>query len=234
MISQTVLELLSGNENPRWLPGGHIGFPIGPKIEVDLYLIMIHLHTENHFNISNGSRVIQRKWNPRWLPGGYIVYLIIFNVEVDLSLVHTNKPAKFQINQSNDSQDVERKWKSKMAAWWPYWISDRLQNRTWPVSYNETATYQNTFQYLKRFLRYWVCLIWTRVGNTGVEFANQTPSVATRHNTGLPPAWVGSATRVDAVSMVSSNHLSRRFDVMEPDFVFAVLFITVFDHCAHV
>ena len=79
-ISQTVLEILSGNKNQRWLPGGHIGFLIGSKIVLDLYLIMIQLHAKNHFNISNGSR------------------------------------------------DIKQKRKSKIAAWRPYWISDRLQN----------------------------------------------------------------------------------------------------------
>ena len=52
---------MHGNENPRWWPGGHIGFRIGLKIELDLHLLMIQLYSENHFNISNGSEVNARK-----------------------------------------------------------------------------------------------------------------------------------------------------------------------------
>ena len=92
-----VLELLNGNENPRWLSGRHTRFLIGSEIELDLYLIMIHQHTKNHYNISNGSRVI------------------------------------------------ERKRKSKIAAWRPYLILDRLQNRAGLISYNDTSTYQKSF-----------------------------------------------------------------------------------------
>ena len=80
--SLTVLEILFGEENQRWLPGSHIGFWITSKFKLDLYLFAIHLRTKYHFNISNSS------WDIAW------------------------------------------RRKSKMAAWQPYWISDRLQIQT--------------------------------------------------------------------------------------------------------
>ena len=60
-IGRTVLQKMHGNENPRWRPGGHIGFRIGLKIELDPYLLMVQLYSEYHFNISNGSEVNARK-----------------------------------------------------------------------------------------------------------------------------------------------------------------------------
>ena len=147
---------MSGNENPRWLPGSHIGFLILSKISLDMYLIMIQLHTKNHFNISNGSQDIERKWKSKmaaWRPYWISDWLQNRTLPVFIS-VHVHSKIHFHI--SNGSWVIERKGKSKMAAWQPYWISDRLQNRTWPLFYNDISTYQKSLQYLKRFSRYWV------------------------------------------------------------------------------
>ena len=47
---------MHGNGNLSWQPGGHIVFQIGSKFEVDLYLIMIQVHTKYRFKISNGCQ----------------------------------------------------------------------------------------------------------------------------------------------------------------------------------
>ena len=106
-IAQRLLWILSKNENPRWSPGGHIGFPISSKIEHDLHLKC------------------------------------------------TNICAKFQINCWSASLDIERKRKSKMATLQPYWISDRVQNRSWPPPDMYKYTWKFSNWLLKHFLKYW-------------------------------------------------------------------------------
>ena len=54
-IAQTLLEILSGNENPRWQPGSHIGFLIGSKIELDFCLISTNICAKFQINCSNVS-----------------------------------------------------------------------------------------------------------------------------------------------------------------------------------
>ena len=66
----------------------------------------------------------------------------------------TNKCAKFQINCSNDSSDIKQKRKSKMVAWRPYWMSDRLQNHNGLLSYVQQQTCKISDQLLNRFFRY--------------------------------------------------------------------------------
>ena len=124
-----LLELLGKTENPRWTSGGHFEFPIGSEIKHDLYLKMIKLHTKNHFNISNVFQdIMSRNENPRWLPGGHIGLLIGSKTKLDLYIIMIHLHTENHFNISNSSPDIERKRKSNMAAWRPYWISNRLQN----------------------------------------------------------------------------------------------------------
>ena len=94
--------------------------------------------------------------NSKWLPGSHIRFLIRSKIEHNLRLTCTNKYAKFKINFSNVSCDIERKQKSKMATWWPSWISDRVENQTWPLFNMNQQMCQISNQLLKRFLRYWM------------------------------------------------------------------------------
>ena len=54
-IAQTLLKILSGNKNPRWPSGGHIGFLIGSIIEHDLQLICTNTPAKFQIDCSNTS-----------------------------------------------------------------------------------------------------------------------------------------------------------------------------------
>ena len=117
---------------------------------------MIYPHTENHWNISNGSWVIE------W------------------------------------------KWKSKMAAWWPYWISNQLQNRTWPVFYNDLFTYQKSFWYLTWFFSYRAK---TKLdGKTNGQTGRRTDRRTGRKPI-VPPGFTGR--RLISLTKFSANLIGR-------------------------
>ena len=54
-IVQMVLEILSGNENSRWPPDGHIRFSIRSKVELDLWLRYSNKGAKCRINWSNAS-----------------------------------------------------------------------------------------------------------------------------------------------------------------------------------
>ena len=60
-IAQTFLETLSRIQNPRLLAGGHIEFPIGSKIKLDLLLICTNKCAKLQINCSNASWDIEQK-----------------------------------------------------------------------------------------------------------------------------------------------------------------------------
>ena len=124
---------------------------------------MFHMYQNTH-KISNQLlkcflRYLDGNENQIYLPGNHIGYPINSKIERDLRLICMNKSAKFQINRSNASGVIGQNKKSKMDTWRPFWISDQLWNQTWPVSYNDTTTYQKLFQYLKWFTIYQQILI---------------------------------------------------------------------------
>ena len=102
-VAQTLLEISSGNGNPRWQSGGHIGYLIGSKIELDLCLICTNKYANFKSIAQTLLEILSRDENPRWPPGGHIRFLIGSKIELDLHLICTNKCAKFQINCSKAS-----------------------------------------------------------------------------------------------------------------------------------
>ena len=133
-IGQMLLEILSGNKNPRWLPGRHIRFWIRSKSTTDIRLICSNKCAKFHMNCLNASWDIARKWKSKmaaWRP--YWISNWLQNV-IYFCLICTNKCAKFHINCLNASWDIALKWKSKMATWRPYWISNWLQIENLPFS----------------------------------------------------------------------------------------------------
>ena len=132
-ITQTLLEIFSKNKNPRWPHGGYFGFLIGSKIEPDLSLICTNKCAQFQINCSNTSWDIEcQNGKTKWLLGGHFESLIESKIKLILRQICTNKCAKFQINCSLASWDIEQNSKSKMTAWWPYWISYWVQNGAAP------------------------------------------------------------------------------------------------------
>ena len=95
LIIQTVLMILSRNENLRWLSGSHIGLPIGLKIQLDLYLTLIQLPTKFEIDRSNSSQYIKQKRKSKmatWWP-----YLITYQPEKPTELVSYLDTIAYQI-----------------------------------------------------------------------------------------------------------------------------------------
>ena len=65
---------------------------------------------------------------PRWLPSGFH-----FGFDLDLAEIHDVEhlhvtmyhPTKFESCRSTCSRDMGQTRKSKMAAWWPSWMSNQ-------------------------------------------------------------------------------------------------------------
>ena len=73
-IAEMLLEIFSGNENQRCLPGSHIGYLISSKIQWDLRPICTNKPAKFQINFLNASWVIgqNRKstmdiWRPFWI-----------------------------------------------------------------------------------------------------------------------------------------------------------------------
>ena len=64
-----ILEVRSRNENPRWLPGGHLGFQIGKKSVAHIHVIMHHPTMFENCGWTHIGDMNRTK--KRWLPSGF-------------------------------------------------------------------------------------------------------------------------------------------------------------------
>ena len=104
-----------------------LNFQSAPKWKFT-FVYYVPINVQNFISIAQMLLEILRvNENPRWPLGGHIEFPIGCKIKIYFWLICTNKCAKFHINCLNASWDIERKWKSKIAAWRPYWISDRHQ-----------------------------------------------------------------------------------------------------------
>ena len=111
-------------------------------------------------DISRCSWIIDQTWFfSKWLPGGHTGFSMRLKFDPNRPWIEVNHPWKFDEDISEHSRVIGRTSFFKMAARWPYWISDRAEMQSQPTLYRDESFLKIWERYLESFSSYWADVV---------------------------------------------------------------------------